>query len=175
MRRQAYEAINGHIAVKGTIIEDIEMGRNIRRKRLKSIFMDGTDIATVRMYSSLREIMNGLGKVMGPIFEFKILPTLVLLAILCIILISPYVFIIVKLATLTFDVAFFMALGAAASAYISWTAMTVRLKYPFYNVLLYPITLISTVYLILRSIVAGLLGKVHWKGRATKQSQWKWM
>ncbi len=60
IRKEAYEAIDGHTSVRSELLEDIAMAKRLkatRRFRLKVAF--GSDVSMVRMYSSLGEIWRG--------------------------------------------------------------------------------------------------------------------
>lgn len=59
MRRTAYDAIGGHEAVKDKFCEDINLGRLIKQKGLGLRVVVAPALASVRMYSSLSQIMRG--------------------------------------------------------------------------------------------------------------------
>ena len=61
--RDAYEALGGHGAVRGEIVEDIEFARHLKRDgRYRLLVADGTHLVHVRMYRSLRELWEGFTK-----------------------------------------------------------------------------------------------------------------
>jgi chlorobactene glucosyltransferase len=61
--RAAYEALGGHAAVRGEIVEDIEFARRLKRDgRFRLFLADGTHLVRVRMYHSLRELWDGFTK-----------------------------------------------------------------------------------------------------------------
>jgi chlorobactene glucosyltransferase len=61
--RRAYTALGGHGAVRGQIVEDLEFARFMKRDgRFRMILAGGEDLASVRMYRSLREIWDGFTK-----------------------------------------------------------------------------------------------------------------
>jgi uncharacterized membrane protein YvlD (DUF360 family) len=61
-RREAYEAIGGHHAVRGRIVEDVELARAIKRNRRRLVMTDVTRLVSCRMYTTLREVWEGLTK-----------------------------------------------------------------------------------------------------------------
>lgn len=59
IRRQAYEAIGTHQAVRGSLIEDIDIARLVKGRGLKLQVAPSTGLFTVRMYISLAQIVRG--------------------------------------------------------------------------------------------------------------------
>jgi hypothetical protein len=61
--RAAYDALGGHDALRGEVVEDIEFARRLKRDgRFRLIVAEGTQLVRVRMYRSLREIWDGFTK-----------------------------------------------------------------------------------------------------------------
>jgi chlorobactene glucosyltransferase len=61
--RAAYDALGGHAALRGEIVEDIEFARRLKRDgRFRLIVAEATQLVRVRMYRSFREIWNGFTK-----------------------------------------------------------------------------------------------------------------
>lgn len=61
-RRASYEALGGHGAVRGEILEDVLLARHVRREGYRlGLALGGAAIA-VRMYRSYLEMVRGLGK-----------------------------------------------------------------------------------------------------------------
>lgn len=60
--REAYESIGGHGAVRGRIVEDIELARAVKRRGLRLYLTDGSDWVVCRMYRNLREVWEGFTK-----------------------------------------------------------------------------------------------------------------
>ena len=61
-RRAAYDAIGGHEAVKGDIVEDLTLARRIKESGRRLSYVLGTELQRLRMYTSFREIWNGWSK-----------------------------------------------------------------------------------------------------------------
>ena len=65
-RRDAYDAIGGHSAVRGSLVEDVWLARAVKRAGLRLRVMDGAGTVDCRMYSSLAEIRAGFAKNLFP-------------------------------------------------------------------------------------------------------------
>ena len=61
--RDAYDALGGHAALAGEIVEDVAFSRRLKEDgRFRYILAGGHELASVRMYRSLPEIWNGFTK-----------------------------------------------------------------------------------------------------------------
>ncbi len=59
MRREAYDAIGTHEAVKGAMLEDMQFALRIKRQGLKLRVVQNDGLYVVRMYTSLAQIVRG--------------------------------------------------------------------------------------------------------------------
>jgi chlorobactene glucosyltransferase len=62
-KRTAYDAIGGHEVVKDRFCEDTEMARLMKERGLRTRVSWGSDLAAVRMYSSLPAIIKGWSRI----------------------------------------------------------------------------------------------------------------
>ncbi len=58
----AYRSIGGHAAVRGEVIEDVELMRAVRLAGLRAVTLDGSRLATCRMYESPQDLIDGYTK-----------------------------------------------------------------------------------------------------------------
>ena len=61
-RRDAYEKIGGHAAVRDKIVEDYNLARLLKKAGMKLRFVTADDVLAVRMYTRLAEIWRGWRK-----------------------------------------------------------------------------------------------------------------
>ena len=66
---QAYRAAGGHGAVRGDVLEDISLMRAFKRAGLHTATVDGSRLATCRMYSASEEVVDGYGKSLWAAFN----------------------------------------------------------------------------------------------------------
>jgi glycosyltransferase involved in cell wall biosynthesis len=62
VRREAYERVGGHAAVRGEILEDVELARHIKSAGGRLIFLRGSAWVRTRMYRSFGEMWYGWTK-----------------------------------------------------------------------------------------------------------------
>ena len=61
-RREAYDALGGHDAVRGEIVEDIALAQRVQKLKLGLAVALAPRTLEVRMYRSAREVWEGFGK-----------------------------------------------------------------------------------------------------------------
>jgi cellulose synthase/poly-beta-1,6-N-acetylglucosamine synthase-like glycosyltransferase len=61
-RRDAYNFIGGHRSVMGSVIEDVELARRVKRHRMNVAVMRAEHLASVRMYDSFGALWRGFEK-----------------------------------------------------------------------------------------------------------------
>jgi len=62
IRRDVYDGIGGHAAVRDSAGEDVELARILKRQGLRPRLGWGLDLVTTRMYGGLNEVINGWGR-----------------------------------------------------------------------------------------------------------------
>jgi len=70
-RKSFYESIGGHKNLKNKMVEDVWLGRKVKKSGGKLIFADGTGIISCRMYTSYDEIVEGFSKNIFPGLSFS--------------------------------------------------------------------------------------------------------
>jgi glycosyltransferase involved in cell wall biosynthesis len=66
--REAYDAVGGHAAVAGDLLEDIAMARLVKRSGRKIFFRYGGDAVRTRMYRSFAQLREGWTKNLALLF-----------------------------------------------------------------------------------------------------------
>src|SRR5271169_2707387 len=60
--REAYDAVGGHAAVAGSLLEDVALARAVKRSGRKIFFRYGVDAVQTRMYRSFAQLREGWTK-----------------------------------------------------------------------------------------------------------------
>jgi len=68
VRREAYEAVGGHVAIAGDILEDVALARAVKRSGRKIRFRYAPDAVRTRMYRNYRELRDGWTKNLALLF-----------------------------------------------------------------------------------------------------------
>lgn len=63
IRREAYEKVGGHEAVRNQITEDVELMRLLKGEEFKCRFLLGGHLASTRMHANLKQMFHGWGRI----------------------------------------------------------------------------------------------------------------
>ena len=62
INRNFYFSFGGHESIKGKIVDDMALAKNVKEKKGKISVIDGTNIMNVRFYTSFKEVWKGFSK-----------------------------------------------------------------------------------------------------------------
>lgn len=155
-RREEYLRLQPHERVRGRVLEDVELARLAKREGGRVFIADATRCVDVRMYTGLRDAVDGFSKNAVSICGGTVYSA----AAIALLLIVLY---LVPLAVLP------------AGAWWSWVAVALSVGLfgascwmvglPAGYGVLYPVAIALTEFVIWRSIVWHWRGSVRWKGR----------
>lgn len=175
-RREAYDAVGGHAAVRGSVVDDLDLARRVAGAGLACRILDATSIVSCRMYRGGREAMAGFAKNLFAAFGYAILPYAFAWGWLAYAYLTP-IAILVLHAALPTRVPAQPALLAAtiALSLVQWTFTYARLRLPLWPALLYPVTFVAFLAVAVRSFVDGVFRRATWKGRAVERPPTRWV
>lgn len=168
VRRTAYEAVGGHRAVAGCVLEDVELARRFKDAGHRIWFRYGTGLVKTRMYRSFAAMIEGWTKNLALLFpnptglallrllEFQVIGALPIVGI-AIAHHHPF-----KACTL---------LGLALLFYLKFMLRIKKAEFPWMTNLMAIFGLPLFAFLLLRSYFhSSVRGAVHWKGRTYAHS-----
>ncbi len=169
VRREAYEGIGGHEAVRGEVVEDVALAQRLVRDGYRFSMGRAEDAFSTRMYRSLRELVAGWSKnmVLGarmtlPPWMRPLAPAAMLAWGIGLWIVPPAA-LLVALADPVGDTLLLWSAATTAMSAVFWMATTHRLGAPFPYGLLYPLGAVVTAFILLRAWTRG--SRVEWKGR----------
>ncbi len=68
-RRDAYQKIGGHAAIRDNVIDDLTLGRRIRQSGQRCVVVNGAAALECRMYTCMQEIYSGFAKNLFRLFS----------------------------------------------------------------------------------------------------------
>lgn len=149
IKRSAYEASGGHLAIAGEVLDDLELARLLIAKGFKGGVADGSAVSSCRMYKSSEELINGYTKSLWKAFG-GVIGTIVALFLLAITGIIPY-----------------LSFGApVVFIFLSRTLSAIKTRSNPAYALLHPLAILVLCYLILLSVLRKSRGTLQWRGRA---------
>lgn len=155
--RKAYNAVGGHGKVKDKVVEDMELARNIKREKFKTVTVIGGNDIRCRMYGGLKSAVKGFSKNFYPGFNtspavFILMVTVIpLLFMLPLVLPFFYPAYLIPFCAVVLIRLLISSIG---------TGLTLR------DVYLHPLQMIMFFAVGINSLISNKLGTVEWKGRS---------
>ena len=160
VRRDAYDALGGHAAVFGEVLEDVALARRAKAAGVGLYFAPGAEIARVRMYASFQAMWEGWTKNLVPLLKtpgqsvtrelFSVIPWIPLLCFLA----------------MPLRVAFgLVGVGLLVGRHVFYAAALRRNRFPSSDVIYYLVGVVLYGCVLLSSDWHYARGKVVWKGR----------
>jgi chlorobactene glucosyltransferase len=173
-RRKAYETIGTHSSVKAALVEDVWLARKIKQSGLKLVIADGSNILSVRMYRSLREIWEGFSKNIFAGFEFSTFTLSIVNTVYILLFFLPFILFARELYLQFFaenllqgmNQVFFLTGIQVFILYLTRFLLAVRFKLGFLSSLLHPLGAIMVPVIAVNSWRwIKLTRGARWKGR----------
>jgi len=161
--REAYDAVGGHAAIAGNLLEDVALARAVKFSGRKIFFRYGGDAVRTRMYRSFAQLREGWTKNLALLFPSPA-RLAALRAIEFILIVASFAIAAAGLISGRSQSALVTAI-LAAIVYVLFLSRIRRAHFRWdANILaLFGLPLFS--YLLLRSLRAHANGSVSWKGR----------
>jgi hypothetical protein len=175
VRREAYEALGGHAAVRDTVAEDLALAQRFFRGGKRVAVVLGASQLSTHMYASLGELVRGWGKnvyaggrqaMLGGALGRLLFPLVLLISPM--LALAPVVALVAALA------------GALGPGWLHWSAISVGATVFWWLVIysyigqprryafVYPLGALLLLYIIVGAIARG--DRVAWKGRSYRSA-----
>jgi cellulose synthase/poly-beta-1,6-N-acetylglucosamine synthase-like glycosyltransferase len=162
VRRAAYDRAGGHASVPNTVLEDVALARALRRHGARGGIVDGTELASCRMYESWAQLRDGYGKSLWTAFGSPPGAAAALGLLGLMYLLPPAAMLRgSRLGALGY-------LAAVAGRVLAARRCGAR-TWP--DPLAHPLSIALVIQLTLRSLRAHRRGELHWKGRSLAVSR----
>jgi chlorobactene glucosyltransferase len=175
-RRDAYDEIGGHAAVRGSVVDDIDLARRVARAGRTWRLMDATTLVTCRMYRSGSAAAAGFARNVFAAFGHAILPYAFVWGWLTYVFLMPLAVAalhVMRPERAPADAGLLITTIALALAH--WGIVYARLRMPVWLALVYPLTFAAFVAVAARSFVGGVRHGASWKGRALGRPPTRWL
>lgn len=169
VRRDAYESIGGHRAVRGEVVEDLRLAQRFIRAGERTFMVHAENHMETRMYRSLGGILEGWTKNLASGARAVVDPWLRPVIPWAIALWMVGFWVVAPLLLAGLLVAggggplFTWSLATTALSIFFWMLVCRRFEVPMHYAVIYPVGAAITAGLFVRSALRG--GRVLWKGR----------
>jgi glycosyltransferase involved in cell wall biosynthesis len=163
IRREAYDAIGGHEAVRASLLEDVELARRVKRSGRRIRFRYGRDALKTRMYRTFPQMWEGWTKNLALLFPSPLrLAALRLVEFLASFL--GWLAVLVGITAPHYWLAFAGAFLALPVSFKFFRRVRTA-HFGWFNTIVSPIGLPIFVLLLVNSRLHYKRNKVVWKGR----------
>lgn len=158
--REAYDAVGGHDAVHGAVLEDVALARRVKKAGFRIWFTSGVGIVRVRMYRSFSAMWEGwkknlyqlMGGTTGSVFsEFESA--------------FPWMVLVILLIGIKLPVAMFAGVILLLLRQFTYGLALSRNHFPFKLIIYYLPAVFLYSAVLWASHESYAKGKVSWKGR----------
>jgi glycosyltransferase involved in cell wall biosynthesis len=160
IQRKAYDAVGGHAAIRGSVLEDVALARRVKSAGLRIWFASGLGVVRVRMYRSFSAMWEGwkknlfqlMGGTTGSVFaEFESA--------------FPWMILVILLIGIKLPVAMFAGVILLLLRQVSYGMALSRNHFPFKYIIYYLPAIFLYAGVLWASHESYAKGKVTWKGR----------
>jgi glycosyltransferase involved in cell wall biosynthesis len=158
--REAYDAVGGHAAVRGAVLEDVALARRAKKAGFRIWFTSGVGLVRVRMYRSFSAMWEGwkknlyqlMGGTTGSVFvEFESA--------------FPWMILVVLLIGIKMPAAMFAGVILLLLRQLSYGLALSRNHFPFKLIIYYLPAVLLYSGVLWASHESYARGRVSWKGR----------
>jgi len=163
--RGIYDKIGGHESVKDQVIEDVELSKRIKASGSTLKMLHGVNSVYCRMYSSGKDVWNGLRKNFFLGFNNNMLFFGLMALVHLMVFIMPYVLLFQAFTTNNSDL-IILSLIPILMIFLQRAALNFLFKWELYSALTHPVGVLWFQALGIQCIIDFLTdNKVQWKGR----------
>ena len=161
--REAYEAVGGHAAIAGNILEDVALARAVKSSGRKIFFRYGGDAVRTRMYRTFEQMLEGWTKNLALLFPHPIRLAALRLAQFVLSIAGVVAGIVLLTHGFLAPAAWCFALSAALGSVFGFRIIRAHFFWDANLCAFMGLPMFS--YLLLRSALFHNRGKIEWKGR----------
>jgi glycosyltransferase involved in cell wall biosynthesis len=160
IQRETYDAVGGHVAIHGAVLEDVALARRVKSAGFRIWFASGFGIVRVRMYRSFAAMWEGwkknlfqlMGGSTGSVFaEFESA--------------FPWMILVILIIGIKLPVAMFAGVILLLLRQVSYGMALSRNHFPFKYIIYYLPAIFLYAGVLWASHESYAKGKVTWKGR----------
>ncbi len=165
-KKEVYEAIGGHESVKGEILEDVIISKQVKRCGYRFMIFDGRSNLYCRMYHNFSEVVSGYSKVLFSSFDYNIVMMSAAIVAIAAIYLMPFVMLPLGIIFDWQQMYINIMILQVIFILITRIILSIRFRMKAIDILLYPLSVIYLLSLAVNSVLQYKFNiGVCWKGR----------
>jgi chlorobactene glucosyltransferase len=169
LRSGVFRAVGGYEKIRNCLVDDISLVRNVKAGGFRTLFLDGKDFVTCRMYHGYREAFRGFVKSLYAALDKSPVRLLASFVLIAAAIILPLVVLAYNLATGASPSLRLLSALPVAIFFLMWFLSLADRKLPLYVPFLYPLLFLNLLAISLVSAAKTGYGKgALWKRRLVK-------
>ncbi len=168
-KKSSLEKIGGYESVKNAMVEDVSMGKLIKKNNMQLIVLNGIEMVSCRMYRNFSQVWEGFSKNIFAGLGFSFVTMLCIIIFYFIFFVLPFYWVTYFLITQGFSLLSLICLAQISINYFIRFTLSFKYKLSFTSSILHPFGILTVILITLNSwrLVAFTKGP-SWKGRSYK-------
>ena len=173
-KKSSFNNIGGFESIKDNPVDDFQLGRNIKRNKLRWTLYDGAKRISTRTYKTNKDFISGYSKNIFPAVGYSISVFVSIFSILLSFVLFSTIPMILYLIGMEQNAEFIiLSITLLILLILSWTIVTIRFNYSIVTPFSFPILISLILLLAARSFADNMFYSSTWKDRKYKTSKKK--
>lgn len=173
-KKSSFNNIGGFESIKDNPVDDFQLGRNIKRNKLRWTLYDGAKRISTRTYKTNKDFISGYSKNIFPAVGYSISVFVSIFSILLSFVLFSTIPMILYLIGMEQNAEFIiLSITLLILLILSWTIVTIRFNYSIVTPFSFPILISLILLLAARSFTDNMFYSSTWKDRKYKTSKKK--
>ncbi len=171
-KKDVYEKIGGHKAVKGRILEDVIISKQVKRCGYKFMIFDGRHSLHCRLYHNFKEVVRGYSKVLFAAFGFNVYMMMTAIFFVSVLFLLPFIMLPISILFDWAQMHVSLMIIQVIMILITRLIITFRYRSRIIDAFLHPLAFIYLIAIAITSVFQVKYGAgVYWKGRTYDVSE----
>lgn len=168
-KKSSLEKIGGYESVKNEMVEDVSMGKLIKKNNMQLIVLNGIEMVSCRMYRNFAQVWEGFSKNIFAGLGFSFITMSLIIITYFIFFILPFFWGVYFWVTQGLSLLSIICLSQIFINYFIRFTLSFKYKLSFISSILHPLGILTVILITLNSwrLVAFSFGP-SWKGRSYK-------
>jgi len=171
-KKEVYEKIGGHKSVKGRILEDVIISKQVKKCGYKFMIFDGRHSLYCRLYHNFKEVVKGYSKILFAAFGFNVYMMITAISFVSVLFLLPFIMLPLSILFDWTPILVNLLIIQVVMILITRLIVTLRYRDKAIDAFLHPLAFIYLISIAITSVFQVKFGAgVYWKGRTYDVSE----